>query len=85
MGRIGISMSQYRYEVDELNAVRIWDDENSANEGLPFIYQPHWPDSTAWQSKEQAEAWAEDYIESLTNPDFGFIPGDNPQNPRIQV
>jgi len=56
---------RYRYEIDENNAVRIWDDENPNETGAPFMYQPDTPDATPWGSREEAEAWAIDFIAGL--------------------
>lgn len=71
----------YRYEVDEQNAVRIWNTDAPNGEDAPFIYQPDWPDTTPWGSREEAAAWAELFIESLTNPDAELLPGDSPAEP----
>lgn len=31
-------------------------------EDVPFLYQPHYPDGTPFESVESAQAWAEDYV-----------------------
>jgi hypothetical protein len=51
---------EYRYEIDENNAVRVWHDEQEA----PFLYQPDYPNGDAWTA-EQAEVWVETFITSL--------------------
>ncbi len=28
----------------------------------PFIYQPDWPNGDAWESAEEAEEWAKEFI-----------------------
>jgi hypothetical protein len=53
---------RYRYEIDEHNAIRVWDDENPNENGAPFLYQPVHPDGSEWDSREEAEDWVEAYI-----------------------
>jgi hypothetical protein len=43
-----------RYEVDDENAVRIFQD----GEDVPFWFQPHYPNGDAFDTKAEAEAWA---------------------------
>lgn len=31
-------------------------------EDVPFLYQPHYPDGTPFESVEVAQAWAEQYV-----------------------
>lgn len=62
------TIGKYTYEVDESNVLRIWDDEARAEDGSPWIYQPHKPGAYSWVSKEEAEAWAAEFINSLLNP-----------------
>jgi hypothetical protein len=56
---------RYRYEIDENNAIRIWDNENPNENNAPFLYQPDQPDGTPWASREEASAWAESFISNL--------------------
>lgn len=56
---------RYHYEIDENNAVRIWDTENPNENGAPFFYQPELPDGTPWSSREEAEQWATEFIAGL--------------------
>lgn len=72
----------YRYEIDELNAIRIWDEAKPNEENLPFLFQPDWPNAAPWGDRAEAEAWAELYIESLANPESEFVPGASPEEPR---
>ena len=65
-----------RYEIDENNAIRVFND----GEDVPFAYQPDWPDATPWANKAEAKAWAELLIESMENPESEFIPGTSPDN-----
>jgi hypothetical protein len=67
----------YTFEIDENNAVKIFAEGQEA----PVIFQPDWPNGTAWGSAEEATAWAELYIESFTNPEGELLPGYSPEEP----
>jgi hypothetical protein len=71
---------KYKYEIDEPNAIRVWDLENFNELDAPFFFQPDWPDTTPWASKEEAEDWALVFVESLENPESEFMPGNGPDN-----
>lgn len=75
-------MSRYIYEIDEQNAIRIWDTENPNEINAPFIFQPDWPVGTPWADAAEATAWAELFIESLLDTTSEFLPGDSPAEPR---
>lgn len=53
-----------RYEVDETNTVRAWNDELVQTE--PFLLQPHHPDGTPFTDKADAEAWAAAWFAEFT-------------------
>lgn len=74
-------MSRYRYELDENHAIRAWDDENPNELNAPFLFQPTWPDGTAWANEEEATAWVELVITSLENPDSELLAGISPEQP----
>jgi hypothetical protein len=59
---------RYRYEIDESNCVRIWDNENPNQGGEPFFYQPKRLDSTPWEDRAEAQAWVDAFIEHLLAP-----------------
>ena len=59
---------RFRYEIDEKNAIRMWDDENPTQTGAPFLYQPDRPDVVPWADRAEAEAWAEALIVEMTAP-----------------
>jgi hypothetical protein len=65
-----------RYELDQNNAIRVWED----GQDLPFAFQPDWPDTTPWANKEEAKSWAELLILSMEDPTSEFVPGDSPSN-----
>lgn len=50
-----------RLEIDENNCIRIYRD----GEDVPFFEQPCWPDNTPWRSREEAEAWGNEYLTML--------------------
>jgi hypothetical protein len=80
-------MSRYEYKINEVNAISVWDTENPNENGAPFLFQPDWPNTTPWASKEQAEEWVGVFIESLENPESEFVPGESPDNhpkPRLE-
>lgn len=71
-----------RYEIDENNAIRIYQD----GADVPFIYQPDYPDTTPFADRADAIAWAESKIAELTDieaPAAKNFPTEEPQpNPR---
>lgn len=74
-------MSRYRYEIDEANAIRIWDEENPNEKNAPFLYQPNYPNGDEWGSAEAATAWAELFISSAEDPTSELVPGDSAAEP----
>jgi hypothetical protein len=61
-------IDKYKYEIDENNAVRIWDLTNPNENDAPFFYQPDYPDGIAWENKEAAEKWVVDTINEWLKP-----------------
>jgi len=61
-------IGRFKYEIDKLNAVRIWDLENPNENDKPFFYQPDYPDMTPWESRAAAEKWTVDKIDEWLNP-----------------
>lgn len=59
---------RYRYEIDEHNAIRIWDDENPNENSAPFLYQPDHPDGRPWENRAEAIAWVDAFIADLLAP-----------------
>jgi hypothetical protein len=56
------NVENFRYEIDELNAVRIWDDNVSNNGNHPMIFQPDYPDGKPFEDAAAAEAWVVSYL-----------------------
>ena len=59
---------RYKYEIDEANAIRVWDNEIPNELGAPFLFQPVHPDGRNWIDKEDAESWVIGYIEDISKP-----------------
>lgn len=60
-----------RYEIEEGTfAVRVYQDGSD----VPSLYQPDYPDTTAWESAGEAEEWAKLYIASVEDPAAPFAP-----------
>jgi hypothetical protein len=59
---------RYRYEIDDQNIVRVWDDENPNETGAPFFLQPDHPDGRPWVSRAEAQAWVDAFIAMLLTP-----------------
>ena len=72
-------MNRYRFEIDTDNTVRVWDNENPNEGDAPFMFQPDWPDTTAWADAAQATDWAEVFIASLIDPLSELIAGNSPE------
>lgn len=58
------NIENFKYEVDELNTVRIWNEDIPNEDDAPFILQPSFPDGTEWTA-EQAEEWAINFINNI--------------------
>ncbi len=72
-------MSKYTFELDDANAVRIFFEGQEA----PLMFQPTWPDGTEWANADEASEWAETFIKSMTDPDYGFVVGNSPEEPKL--
>ena len=59
---------RYRYEIDDQNAIRVWDDENPNENGAPFLFQDVHPNGRPWANREEAQAWADAFIAELLAP-----------------
>lgn len=70
-------MSKYNYTIDGADAVSIFVEGQEA----PIIFQPTWPDTTAWADAEEAATWAQAFISSMEDPEYEFVPGFGPEEP----
>lgn len=59
-------MPRYRYEINDLNEVRVWDNENPNENGAPFFLQDIHPDGRPWADRAEAQAWLDAFIAKLT-------------------
>jgi hypothetical protein len=68
MGR-NTTLSRYRYEIDDQNVIRAWDNEIPNEKDAPFLLQPYNPETgNAWIDKAEAEAWILAEIEVWSQP-----------------
>lgn len=58
------------YEIDDNNAVKIYDGVNPE----PFWLQPHYPNGDSFDSKAEAETWAELAVASQIDETAPFPP-----------
>lgn len=60
-----------KYEIETgTNAVRVFYPDADA----PSLFQPDWPDTTAWADAAEAAAWAQLYIASVEDEDAPYAP-----------
>ena len=59
---------RYRYEIDNANAVRVWDENNPTETGAPFQLQDVHPDARPWADRAEAQAWVDAFIADLLAP-----------------
>ena len=74
---------KYTYQVDDLNAISVFDEENPNELNAPFLHQPQHPDGTDWENRAEAEEWAEEYIAALLAwvPEEETIEPETPADP----
>jgi hypothetical protein len=60
---------EFVYEISDNLEIRIWNITYPNPGGEPSIFQPDKPDGSDWESYEEAEAWALEFIESLKTPE----------------
>jgi hypothetical protein len=58
-------MSEFIYEIDENNTVRIY---RLSQQPEPIGLQPYYPDNRPFEDRAAAEKWAQDCIANLENP-----------------
>lgn len=56
------------YTINENNEISVFQDEQTE----PFLIQPYYPNGDLFDSKDEAEQWAEFFIESFT--ENGLLP-----------
>lgn len=59
-----------RYEIDQDNAVRIYED----GKDVPFVFQPDYPNGTPFEDAEAAAAWADKVIAHHSDPEKNEFP-----------
>jgi hypothetical protein len=73
-----------RFEIDENNAVKIWQDDAE----IPFIYQPNYPAGNNFENGADAESWAVAKINEFADIDAPAAPNfpgesEQPQGRKI--
>ena len=64
-----MSSERFRYEIDENNAVSIWDNDNLNEDNSPNLYQPHPPTEPLRPfTREEAQSWVDEEIFIRLNP-----------------
>jgi len=58
---------RYSVTIHKDNTIEVFDNSNPLPNNAPFLRQPFHPDARPWESKAEAEAWAENYLTSLNN------------------
>ena len=58
---------RYRYEIDEINVVRVWDAENPNENGAPFLLQDIHPDGRPWTSRDEALNWVDAFLAEMNS------------------
>jgi hypothetical protein len=67
-----------RYEINqETSAISIFDEND-----VEVLYQPTWPDGTAWASVAEAEAWVTQHLLSLDDI-TADLAGPSPDKPTV--
>jgi hypothetical protein len=67
-----------RYEINQdTNAISIFDSND-----VEILYQPTWPDGTAWGSASEAETWATQWLISFSNKSADLA-GPSPDLPTV--
>jgi hypothetical protein len=60
----------YTYTVNDLNTVEVFVEGQEA----PMLRQPHYPNQDAFDTKSEAETWAQLFIESMADESAPFAP-----------
>jgi hypothetical protein len=60
----------YTYTVNDSNTVEVFVEGQEA----PMLRQPHYPNKDAFETKAEAEEWAQLFIASLENRENNFAP-----------
>lgn len=60
----------HTYTINENNTIEIFGE----GQEIPFLRQPNYPNGDAFDTREEAETWAQLYIEALVNEEAPFAP-----------
>jgi hypothetical protein len=60
----------HTYTINEDNTVEVFGEGAT----IPFLRQPHYPNGDPFDTREEAEEWAQLFIEALVNEEAPFAP-----------
>ena len=60
----------HKYTISENNTIEVFGE----GETVPFLRQPHYPNGDAFDTREEAETWAQLFIEALVNEEAPYAP-----------
>lgn len=64
------NIGKFRYELDENNAVRVWDTTIERPGGNPpMMFQPDYPNGQPFEDAAAAEAWVVGYLTEVIESD----------------
>jgi hypothetical protein len=66
---------RYEIVVKDNNTVEVFDTENPNENNAPFLRQDKHPDGHSWFNQEEARAWVENFVASLSAP---FVEEESP-------
>lgn len=66
----------FSIEILEDNVLEVFDGVNPE----PFLRQPHWPNGEAWANADEARAWGEQMVLSMTD-ETAELAGPSPEQP----
>lgn len=60
----------HTYTIDENKTIEVFGE----GEEVPFLRQPNYPNGDAFDTREEAETWAQLFIEALVNEEAPYAP-----------
>ena len=60
----------HTYTINEENTIEVFGE----GQDVPFLRQPHYPNGDSFDTREEAETWAQLFIEALVNDEAPYAP-----------
>jgi hypothetical protein len=60
----------HNYTINENNTIEVFGE----GETVPFLSQPNYPNGDSFDTREEAETWAQLFIEALVNEEAPYAP-----------